>query len=271
MTAFTSRIRKTGYPQGAVDADSHSSIIDGSRGRDAQWQWYHGCIRRMFQQAGCPEGDLDDAAHDFIVEKLDRVFLLYDRRKGRFRSYLACSVSNSWRDRQRSARAKDARHQELGQAEVATPEAAPAESGTADLTVLNVFFDRLFARFMREMSKAQVGFVLLRDWCQSGRDVEESITANHLELSAGYARKARAEAIKAFATFVEGRLCDEDYALMVDEARSRGEELGFVANARSIAGVFRWPSEKKRLGTVALLLRHLYLKYQGEDGGFDGI
>jgi DNA-directed RNA polymerase specialized sigma24 family protein len=252
-------------PQGKSDADTRSSIIDGTHGRNAQWRWYFGCIRQMLGQAGCPEHELDDVAHDFIVDKLERVFLLYERKKGRFRGYLYLAVVNAWRDRQRSERIKDARHLDLGDAAELV---SPVDSTPEDLLVLDLFFDRLFSVFS-ELTKANVGFVLLRDWCQSGRDIEETIRLNGLQITVEYARKARTEAVKGFASFVETALCPEDFASMIDEARERGDALGFTGDAKSIAGIFRWPSEKKRLGTVALLLRHLYLKYQREGADLD--
>lgn len=267
MTAASPRRERERTPIGKEDADTRSSILDGTHGRDGQWRWYLTCIRQMFLEAGCPEHDVDDVSHDFIVEKLDRVFLRYDRANGRFRAYLYGAVVNAWRDRQRSERVKGSRHQAIGDIEMVSSEDSTAD----DLLVLNVFFDRLFARFMREMSQRQVGFVLLRDWCLSGRGIEETIRLKGLEVSAEYARKVRTEAAKTFAGFIENALCPEDFAVMVDEARHRGDELGFAADAKSIAGIFRWPSEKKRLGTVALLLRHLYLKYERQSASFDEI
>ncbi len=246
-----------------LEAETRLSIIGGEHGRNGQWEWYHGCIRQMLRDAGCAADVVDDVAHDFIIGRLDRVFQLYDRAHGRFRPYLGVAVRNYWRDRLRSDRAKGARHQPIDAVDLVVVDSGDAGD---DLRVLNLFFDCIFFRYMVEMTKAQVGFVLLRDWCMTGRDLDASIAALQLSISAEYARKVRAEAVTVFATFIESQLSAEDFALMAGEAQRRGVELGIVREARSIAGVFRWPSEKKRLGTVALLLRHLYQKYERQGG-----
>jgi RNA polymerase sigma factor (sigma-70 family) len=258
-------------PKGIEDAETRHSVIAGKHGRDVQWKWYHSCIRQMLKEAGCEENDLDDITHDFIVEKLDRVIHGYKPKQGRFRAYLYRAVKNTWIDRLRSIRVKDSRAAHIASDDLAHGDLPPEDSPSEDLRVLNLFFDNIFSRFVREMTKTQVGFFLLRDWCMSGRDIETSIREKNLSISAEYARKVRAEAVTTFAAFIEDQLSKDDFALMAEDAQRSGIALGIVHEAKSIAGVFRWPSEKKRLGTVALLLRHLYLKYQRQGGNFEDL
>jgi len=248
-------------PPRTADAQTRASVIDGRRGRDIQWQWYSDCIRHMLVSMGCPTQDLDDVKHDFLIEKLERVCAGYRPDKGRFRAYLHHAVRNAWRDRLRQRQADQGRSTPLDSvaAEIGS-ERLVALSRREDLTILTVFFDRIFARFMHDKVLADVGFFLLRDWCLTGRDIEDAIAANNLTVGPEYARKKRTAAISAFAKYVDSQLNAEDYALIAEEALKEGQVLTDTARTELITGAFRWPSERKRLGTVALILRRLYLR-----------
>lgn len=245
-----------------------------------QWAWYYACIRDMLREGGCPAAKIDDIAHDLIIDRLEPICRSYDRRKGRFRPYLYRCVVNFWRDRGRRHRASgSALHRPLDHA---GPEAARGETrrGTRggshddaarpDLGEFTCFLDRLFARFMRDMTRKQVGFFLLRDWCLTGRDVEAAIAEHGLKLAPAYARKLRAQTIADFADFAQERLDPDDLAEMVVETE-RDSDSGLIAlgRPRSLLSVLRWPSEDKRLGVMARILRHLYRKYQKRGTSFD--
>lgn len=248
-------------PPRPADAVTRASVVDGRRGRDTQWQWYAGCIREMLIRAGCPTEEADDLTHDILIEKLERACAAYDPAKGRFRPYLYRVVQNAWRDRQR-------RRRPHGEAEdpdaVAGNGDGPSDrlDRDDDLRLLNLFFDRLFARFMHRRTLADVGFFLLRDWFLTGRELKEAIAAHGLGISPDHGRKLRSAAIGEFAAFVESHLNERDYALIADQALRDGSDCAQQARKDLIAGAFIWPSEKKRLGIVAAILRRIYLKEQ---------
>lgn len=258
-------------PASKREAVTRASVIDGSRGRDAQWTWYYSCIREMLSESGCPASRIDDIAHDLILERLEPICRGYDRSKGRFRPYLYRCVANGWRDRMRQHRASgSALHRPI---EHADPPASRTETRDEaprpDLGEFTCFLDRLFARFMRDMTRKQVGFFLLRDWCLTGRDVEAAIAEHQLTLAPAYARKLRAQAIADFARFAQDRLDPADLAEMVTETEADGDEIRFPNAAPSLVQALRWPSEDKRLGIMAKILRHLYRKYQARGTSFD--
>jgi hypothetical protein len=253
-------------PSRKTEAITRLSIIDGRRGREAQWQWYYACIRQMLAEVGCPPGEIDDAAHDLIVGKLDAIFSNYEAGKGRFRGYLYRAVRNAWLDIQR-ARGRESTGRSLTDVDDGV---AQHEDDSGDqLSVLQTFFDRVFAHYAREHTATELGFFLFRDWCLFGRDVETSIEENSLDISANYGMQLRAEAVKRFADFVFQCLDQDDFQLLVADAEAAGYKIGAYGDVASIAAMFRWPSESKRLGQVALLLRHLFAKYKAFDGGFD--
>jgi hypothetical protein len=254
-------------PQSKSDAVTRGSIIDGSRGRDVQWQWYYGCIRRMLCDAGCAAADVDDLAHDFLMNKLNAVFASYDGGKGRFRGYLQRSVRNAYIDHLRARNAHPSR--QLDEEHQQPPEKVSDDREHLDL--LNGFFDVVFSRFFREQTTSELGFFLLRDWCISGRGLEESIAEHHLDIGVEHARKLRAQAVQQFAAFVLERLDADDFELMALEAERSGRTFAVKLTLDSIAGVFRWPSESKRICQVALLLKHLFYKYGKQGIDFDSL
>lgn len=251
------------FPEGKSDAATHPSIINGERGRDALWQWYHGCIRQMVREAGCQPDQVDDLAHDLIINRLGAICQRYDSSKGRFRAYLYGAVVNYCRDHHR--------RQRLHVPHLDDHPAADRDAGGADLELLSRFFDHVFARFVRRMTMREIGFYLLRDWCLSGRDVEESIAVHRLTIGIESGRKQRARAVACFADFIGNQLDTEDFAAMAADAARAGISFGLECDPVSIAQAFRWPSEEKRLGKVALLLRYLYLKYRRRGVDFDSL
>lgn len=266
MDALERRVT-TIAPGSKGSAITRASVIDGSRGRDAQWRWYYACIRDMLRDSGCPPAQCDDIAHDLILERLEAICRGYDRSKGRFRPYLYRCVVNAWRDRQRAQRS-------VGSLDSAVlVDDGPAADASVDtdaavqpgLGELSCFLDQLFARFLRDKTRKEIGFFLLRDWCMTGRDIEEALRANHLRLAPAYARKLRAQASADFARFAEEHVDPDDLADMLAEC-DQDRPGGLLA---TLSQTLRWPSEDKRLGIMARILRHLYRKYQAHGRSFD--
>jgi hypothetical protein len=254
-------------PTGKSDAVTHGSIIDGSRGRDQQWRWYYACIRSMLLEIGCPAADLDDLCHDFLLTKLDRVFRGYRPQAGRFRPYLQRCVRNAFIDQLRVR----SNHWAAPLADN-QPEAPPLErANEEEAEVLNQFFDVLFSRYFSEQTKSELGFFLLRDWCVSGRSLEQSIAEHRLSIGVEHARKLRSQAVQSFASFVFERMDADDFAVMAEEAEQHGHAFGVQHAQESIVALFRWPSEEKRLTQVALLLKHLFHKYRARGLDFDAL
>lgn len=249
-------------PARTAEVQTRASVVDGSRGRNAQWCWYASCIRDMLAGMGCPGADLEDITHDFLIEKLEHTCERYEPSKGRFRPYLYRAVQNAWRDRLRQNRARDDRSP-LPNDSDHTPDPSDRLGRQEDLLVLNLFFDRLFSRFTHQRTLTDVGFFLLRDWCLTGRDLKETIAAQRLSVSPEYARKIRAAAITEFASFIEQHLNEQDFSLIAEQAMRDGASCAAKARTDLIVGAFVWPSEKKRLGIVAAILRRIYLKEQG--------
>ena len=249
-------------PARTAEEQTRASVVDGSRGRNAQWRWYAGCIRDMLAGMGCPTADREDVTHDFLIEKLEHICELYEPSQGRFRPYLYRAVQNAWRDRLRQNRARDERSQFSGDSD-RTPDPSDRIGRQDDLSVLNLFFDRLFSRFTHQRTLTDVGFFLLRDWCLTGRDLKETIASQRLSVSPEYARKIRAAAITEFASFIEQHLNEQDFSLIAEQAMRDGASCAAKARTDLIIGAFVWPSEKKRLGIVAAILRRVYLKEQG--------